>query len=139
MNDYQSLIRLRRWQLDEKRRQHGELVKLHDALLAQIQELEELVRTEGQVAGATDEPVFGYGAFVERTIAQRENIERSIAEVEVTLAISQEAVSEAYREVKKFELAAEYALERQRSQQARREQTASDELSIEIHRRQASA
>jgi flagellar export protein FliJ len=139
MNDYQSLIRLHRWQLDEKRRQHGELVKLHETLLALIEELDEVVRNERQVAGAADEPVFGYGAFVERTIAQRENIESSIAEVEVNLAVSLEVVSEAFREVKKFELAAEHAIERRRLWRARREQITLDELSIEMHRRQASA
>ncbi len=139
MSDYRSLIRLHRWQLDEKRRQHGELVKLHEMLLAEILELADVVRKEGQVAGAVDEPVFGYGAFVERTITQRENIERSIAEVEASLAVSQEAVGEAYREVKKFELAAAHAIERRRSRQARLEQTVADELSIEMHRRQAGA
>jgi flagellar export protein FliJ len=139
MSDFRSLIRLHRWQLDEKRRQHGELLKFQDGLLDRVGQLNAQIAAEGRLVGAAAEPVPGYGAYIGHSIAQRETIERSIAEVAAEIAASREAVADAYRELKKFELAEQNAAERQRLGESRRRQIALDELSIEMHRRRATA
>ncbi len=135
MNDYHPLIRLHKWQLDEKRRQHAELLKLHDGLVAQHGQFETTMRIEQEVVGASSEMAFGYDGYIQRSILQRENLRRSLSEVEAALSESQDELSEAFQELKKFELAAAHAQDRRKAEQERRQRIEMDELAIDMHRR----
>ena len=76
-------------------------------------------------------------AFIKATIDRRRKIEGSISEVDRSIAAAREEIAEAFQEFKKYETAHGNHLRREALKQSRREQTASDELGIELHRRQA--
>ena len=78
---------------------------------------------------------FGYDGYIQRSILQRENLRRSLSEVEAGLSESQDELSQAFQELKKFELAAAHAQDRRKAEQERRQRIEMDELAIDMHRR----
>ncbi|HEY8353048.1 MAG TPA: flagellar FliJ family protein [Sphingomonadales bacterium] len=134
MKAIQGMIRLHRWQADEKRRELAELEAMRDDLLARRAALEEEIRSEQSQA---QEAVvqFAYASYIRSALARRETLGHSIAEVERNLEIKREELAEAVRDLKKFETAAARRAERMREEAGRREQSALDEMSLNIHRR----
>ena len=139
MKRIQSLIRLRRWQLDEKRRQHAELLKHRDLLLQESQQLISAVTVEGDVVRKSLDIMPGYDAYVRRALAERSTLERAIADSEALIAVSQDTLAETYLEVKKYELTSEGIARRLQADEERRQQQSQDELSIDLYRRQHKA
>lgn len=134
--DLHNLIRLNEWEVDEKRRKLGELLRLMANLEAQAKALEEeLVREQAQAA---DQPVEGgilYGAYAENVIDRRERIKESMDQMEVAIEEAREELRVAYLELKKYEVAQENRDRRMAREAARRETMEYDEIGIETFRR----
>lgn len=131
-----SLIRLHEWNVDEKRRKMGELLRLQGELEDQVTQLEEdLVRE--QKAAAADPALAGltYGAYAKQVIQRRENLKDSIDQMEFVIGHAQDELSEAYRELKKYEIVDRNRQRRYELQQNRREQSMLDEIALNQHRR----
>ncbi|MBL4615888.1 MAG: flagellar FliJ family protein [Magnetovibrio sp.] len=131
-----NLIRLHEWTVDEKRRKLGELLRLQGELEDQVKQLEEdLVRE--QHAAASDPTLAGltYGAYAKKVIQRRENLQESIDQMEMVIGHAQDELSEAYRELKKYEIVDRNRQRRHEQQQDRREQIMLDEIAINQHRR----
>ena len=135
-----NLIRLHEWNVDEKRRKLGELLRLQGELEEQMKQLEEdLVRQ--QKAAAADPALAGltYGAFAEQAIQRRENLQDSIDQMEFVIGHAQDELSEAYQELKKYEIVERNRQRRYELEQARREQIMLDEIALNQHRRKKAA
>lgn len=137
MTALDQLVRLHRWTLDEKRQKLAELERFRTRLLDNIGTLEaELAREQAE---AERSPITSVSlpAFIKATIDRRRKIEGSIAEVDRSIAAAREEITLAFQEFKKYETAHGNHLRREAQKQSRREQAVSDELGIELHRRQA--
>ncbi len=135
-----NLIRLHEWNVDEKRRKLGELLRLQGELEDQMKQLEEdLVRQ--QRAAAADPTLAGltYGAFAEQAIKRRENLQDSIDQMEFVIGHAQDELSGAYQELKKYEIVERNRQRRYELEQARREQIMLDEIALNQHRRKRAA
>lgn len=135
-----NLIRLHEWNVDEKRRKLGELLRLQGELEDQMKQLEEdLVRQ--QRAAAADPTLAGltYGAFAEQAIKRRENLQDSIDQMEFVIGHAQDELSEAYQELKKYEIVERNRQRRYELEQTRREQIMLDEIALNQHRRKRAA
>lgn len=134
--DLQNLIRLNEWEVDEKRRKLGELLRLMANLEAQAKALEEeLVREQRE---AEQQPVEGgllYGAYAENVIERRERLKESMDQMEVAIEEAREDLRVAYLELKKYEVAQENRDRRLAKEAARRETMEFDEIGIETFRR----
>lgn len=131
-----NLIRLHEWNVDEKRRKLGELLRLQGELEDQMNQLEkDLVRE--QKAAAADPALAGltYGEYAKQVIQRRENLQGSIDQMEFVIGHAQEELSEAYRELKKYEIVDRNRQRRYEEQQSRREQSMLDEIALNQHRR----
>lgn len=136
MKGLSTLIRLHRWQLDEKRRQLADLERLLTDLSSQSERLQAEVRVEQRNAAETDEGRYAYPGYAAGVVDRRENLTRSIAEVEISLETAREDVAASFEKLKTYEQAERRQQDRARTSVARREQIRMDELGISMYRLQ---
>ena len=137
MTALDQLVRLHRWNLDEKRQKLAELERLRARLLGNIETLEVELAREQAAAMQSDTASLSLPVYVKTTIDRRRKIEDSIADVDRTIATARDEIAKAFQECKKYETAHDTHQRREALKQSRREQNAADELGIELHRRQA--
>ncbi len=129
------MIRLHKWQLDEKRRNLVELEKMRDDLKQNLTDLQnELIAEQKKVASS---PVVSitYAGYAQNVMARRVNIVNSILEIDASIEEVKDQVAEAFKELKKFEVVEQREREREMTERGRRQQIELDELAINMHRR----
>jgi len=131
------LVRLHRWTLDEKRQKLAELERFRAKMIMNIESLEAELAREQAAADRSEVTSMSLPAFIKATIDRRRKIENSIAEIDRSIAAAREEITQAFQEFKKYETAHGNHQRREALKQSRREQTAADELGIDLHRRQA--
>lgn len=137
MTALDQLVRLHRWTLDEKRQKLAELERFRAKMIMNIETLEADLAREQVAADRSDVASISLPAFIKATIDRRRKIENSIAEIDRSIAAAREEITQAFQEFKKYETAHGNHQRREALKQSRREQTAADELGIDLHRRQA--
>lgn len=135
MNSLKSIIRLHKWQLDEKRRALAELQNLADRLKNEAERLEQELRSEQETARHDIEASFGYAGFARAAIDRRRRIEESIAQVQQQIAVATDEMAEAYQDLKRYELAEEERLKREKEKIRRKEAEMLDETALVGFRR----
>lgn len=138
MSALDSLIRLHRWQLDERRRQLAELDALGEKLRQEQTRLASEEQSEQAAASASHEAATAYGNYATRLIERRDRLQKSLASVQQQIAEARETLAETYREVKRYEIASANRAMQQRKRLARAQQRTLDELAIENYRRKRS-
>jgi len=136
MRNRESLIRLHRFQVDEKRRKLAELELMAQEFRARERELEAQVEAEQKKAGISDVAHFAYPMFAKSVIRRRQNILTSIEDIERQLDAAKEELSDAFRELKKYEIIEDNRKRKVRKEVMRTEQAQLDEVALGIHRRQ---
>jgi flagellar protein FliJ len=128
MKSRNTLIRLKRFQLNEKRRQVAQI----EAMIADFQrmasDLEREIVAEQERAGIHDPTHFAYPTYAKAAIARRENLRRSIDELAAQLDEAKVALQESFEELKKVELLDERDQVRDRVAEEAREQADLDAL-----------
>ncbi len=137
MTHYDSLIRLHRWQLDERRRDLAALEELAASLREERMRLDAEDERERAVASASPEAALTYAGYARGLIDRRHRLERSAAEVAEQIARAREALAEAYQELKRYEIAAANRQKQQEQREAKRQQQALDEIGVESFRRKS--
>ena len=142
MKTRNTLVRLHKWQVDEKRRRLAELYasraefeKRMQAVESSIVREQEFVNSASEIQGDVG---FSYGAFAQAAIMQRDNIQRSIQSIDEMIVEALESVGEAYKSLKRQEIAAANQESRKTKARDRLEQIASDDQAIEGHQRKVS-
>lgn len=130
-----SVVRLHEWEMDEKRRKVGELLRLAERLEDQAKCLEkELLSEQKKAKESPSEAGFFYGNYAEAVIGRRRRIAESIAKTDEEIEIAREALREAYVEFKKYESAQKNRDARQAVELARKEQSFLDEVGLQQFR-----
>ena len=118
-----TLIRVKKFQLDEKHRKVAQM----EAMIVDFQriagDLEREIVAEQERAGIYDPSHFAYPTYAKAAIARRENLKRSIDELEAQLRDARVALQESAEELKRVELLDERDQSRDRSAADGREQT----------------
>ena len=131
------LIRYRKWELDEKRRNLATLQAMLDGFKAKAAALEDEILAEQAHAAGAPEVASAYGGYAVMAIERRQTLARSIADVKVKIAAAEDEVREAFEEMKRFEIAAERRARLAKQAAARRQQNTLDELALTIYRRRS--
>ncbi len=139
MSALSNLVRISRWQLDEKRQKLADMERLREKLEADITRLDNNLEEESRAADASDEARRAFPAFAEAERGRRERLCQSIEEVDRQIEDAREEVREAFREAKKYELALSNQDARERRKRERAETAAMDELGLQLHRRKRGA
>ena len=139
MSRLSTLIRLHRRQLDERRRRVVELETLTETTRGRVSALDEAVAAEGRAADEDLAIRASYPAYVTAAGQQRRKLLATLETLACELAEAEEAVTSAFQELKRYELAEEARQRRERELLARRERIMLDEMAIESFRREAAA
>ncbi|MTH96756.1 flagellar export protein FliJ [Roseibium sp. RKSG952] len=128
MKTRDSLMRLKRFQVDDKRRQLAQIEAMIAEFNRMADELDDQIASEQERVGITDVSHFAYPTFAKAAATRRDNLRNSALELNGQYEKARDELSEAIEELKKFELLAERDLLRERSAQEMAEQDQLDEI-----------
>jgi flagellar protein FliJ len=137
MKSREALIRLHRFRVDEIRKRLKSLDEMRADLTKKMSDLEAMVQEEQRRAAHSDLGRLAYPSFARSVQARRENIQRTIDEVERQASQVTEELQNAYRELKKHEIAADNESARDRVEYARQVQSELDDIALGRHIRKA--
>ena len=130
-----TLIRLNEWNVDERRRELGDVLRALAELETGLERLrQEVTKEQNAAAAAPAEAGFFYGRYAQGVIGRRQSINDGIQRMEAQVAAAREKLNESYRELKKFEVAQRTRDEREARELARREQGVLDEIGLTLFR-----
>ena len=132
---HEPLIRLARFKVEELQKQMAELDRSRQALIDQIERLEASVPEEQAVAAESKEGFLAYGSYAQAVIKRKENIRLSLEEVDIQANALRGRLSEAFQELKKYELLEERRLAQAEKALRAAEQDELDEIAQVRHRR----
>lgn len=135
MKTRDSLIRLKRFQVDDKRRQLTQIESMIAEFNRMADELDEQIRAEQERVGITDVTHFAYPTFAKAAATRRDNLKNSAHELDEQLEHAREELAEAIEELKKFEQLEERDQQRERSAQEMAEQEELDEIAGRVRAR----
>ena len=135
MKSRDSLIRLKRFHVDEKRRQVAQIEMMIAEFERLAADLDQQIRAEQERTGIHDLTHYAYPTFARAAMQRRDNLRTSADELRGQLQDARDALAEAFEDLKKFELLDERDSERERVGQAVREQAALDEIAAQMHGR----
>jgi flagellar export protein FliJ len=130
MKSRDTLIRLRKFQVDEKRRRTAQI----EAMIAEFDrmcaDLDREIRTEQERAGIHDPAHFAYPTYAKAAAQRRENLKRSTDDLKAQLDAAQAELAEAFEELKKVELLNERDQVAERAAENAAEQRELDSIGI---------
>ena len=130
MKGLNTLIRLAKFRLDEARRQLAELERLRASFTQGLEKLAAEVAREQQVAAQSVEPHNGYAAYARAAMARRGTIEKSLDDLGPMLGQAEAAVTAAFQEMKRYELAEAHHRRRAEDKARKREAAALDATAL---------
>ncbi|HZT51523.1 MAG TPA: flagellar FliJ family protein [Stellaceae bacterium] len=137
MSALEGMVRLQRWQLDERRRQLADLELLAQKLRDERHRLADEEAAEQHVAAGSREAAVAYGGFARRLIERRQKLEQSLVSVEQQVAAARDALAATYQEMKRYETVIANRASQHRKRTNRVRQAFLDELGIQAHRRKS--
>jgi flagellar protein FliJ len=130
MKSRETLIRLKKFQVDERRRKVAQI----EAMIAEFDrmaaDLEREIKVEQDRAGIHDPAHFAYPTYAKAAITRRENLRRSAEELRIQLEDAKLALAEAFDELKKVELLDERDQMREREAESAAEQAELDSIAL---------
>ena len=130
MKSRETLIRLKKFQVDEKRRRVAQI----EAMIAEFQrmsiDLEREIQTEQERAGINDPTHFAYPTYAKAAIQRRENLNRSTDELRGQLEEARGHLADAFEDLKKVEMLDERDQARERAEENAREQADMDSIGL---------
>ncbi len=128
MKSRETLIRLKKFQVDEKRRKVAQI----EAMIAEFEriatDLDREIKVEQDRAGIHDPGHFAYPTYAKAAMTRKENLVRSADELKTQLDDAQAALGEAFEELKKVEMLDERDQARERADANAREQAELDRI-----------
>jgi flagellar protein FliJ len=135
MSAIESLIRLYRWQLDERKRHLADLEGLAARLREDEQRLEEENAREQALVATSPEAAYVYAGYARNLVERRRKLRQSQAEVAQQIAEAREALADAFQEVKRYEITAANRVRLETEREERRQQRVLDDLGADGFRR----
>lgn len=128
MKSRETLIRLKRFHVDEKRRQVAQI----EAMIADFQrmanDLDREIAAEQSRAGIDDPGHFAYPTYAKAAMQRRDNLTRSADDLQGQLEDARAQLAEAFEELKKVEILEERDQNRERASEGKAEQAELDRI-----------
>ena len=128
MKSRETLIRLKKFEVDEKRRKVAQIESMIAEFDRIAAELDREIKVEQDRAGIHDPAHFAYPTYAKAAITRRENLHRSAGELKAQLDDAQAALGEAFEELKKVEMLDERDQAREKAEAAARDQAELDRI-----------
>lgn len=137
MKGLTGLIKVEQQQLETKRKALADLEQQRAQCENQLVEIARDIEAEGRVAEEAPDTALDYSRFLTAAMARRRNVQSTIDSLDRDIEIARGAVADAYRELRKYELAHERAEKARALTRRRRDQTKMDDIGMTLHRRKA--
>jgi flagellar export protein FliJ len=128
MKSRDTLIRLKKFQVDECRRKVAQIETMIAEFLRMATDLDREIQVEQERAGIHDPAHFAYPTYAKAAMQRRENLKRSADELQGQLEEARAALQESFEELKKVELLDERDQLRERNAENAREQAELDSI-----------
>lgn len=130
-----TLIRLRRFRVDEMKRRMATLDGMKADAERKLADLEDSVARERQRAGDSDIGRLAFPSFLRSIEVRRENLRATLKEIERERVTAQADLNTAFQDLKSLEFATEQQAKRVAEIEARRGQSRLDEMALVRHLR----
>ena len=137
MKSRAALIRLKRFQVDEKRTRVVQIESMIADFENSIGDLDAQIASEQERAGINDPTHYAYPTFAKAALQRRDNLKASVADLESQLDVAREELEAAFEELKKIELLEERAEREARALEDAQEQRETDEIAATMTTRGA--
>ncbi|KKC34157.1 flagellar export protein FliJ [Devosia psychrophila] len=124
----ESLIRLKKFQVDEKRRQVAQIEMMISDFERMASELDQQIEIEQTKTGISDVAHFAYSTFAKAALTRRDNLLNSASDMKGKLEAAQDGLAEALEDLKKVELLDQREHQREKDEQLKIEQQEYDEI-----------
>src|ERR1700691_5216845 len=104
MKSRETLIRLKKFQVDEKQRKVAQIETMIAEFERMAGDLEREIRVEQDRAGIHNPAHFAYPTYAKAAIGRRENLKRSADELNVQVDDAKAALGDAFEELKKVQM-----------------------------------
>jgi len=135
MKRQNTLTRVKRFKVDELKRQLGTLDAMRADLERKLADLEDSVARERQRANDSEIGRLAFPSFLRSIESRRENLRTTLKEIERERAQCQTDLEAAFQELKSLELASESQAKRAEEAEGRRSQSRLDEMALVRHLR----
>jgi flagellar export protein FliJ len=130
-----SLLRLKRFRVEELKRRLGTLEEMKGDLERKLADLDESVAREKHRSGDSDIGRLAFPSFVRSIDVRRDNIRATMKELEREHAAAEGDLTSAFQDLKSFEMAEGERVRRIAEAETQAAQSRMDELSIVRHLR----
>lgn len=131
----ETLIRLGRFEVDEKRRALRDILDREQALRDEVAMLEAQERAEQSFVAEHVEQAGFYGSYSAANKRRREAVLEKIAAIIPEIEAARDSLADAFAAQKRYEIAFQNREEAARAEEGRREREELDELALNAHRR----
>jgi flagellar protein FliJ len=138
MNRTDTLLRLKRFRVDEMKRRIAAIDAMRNDLERKLADLDDNVAREKQRAGDSDIGRLAFPSFLRSIDARRENLRNTLKEIEREHASALLDLNNAFQDLKALEFATEQQAKRLAEIETRRAQTRMDEMALVRHLRKHS-
>src|ERR1700749_1068927 len=128
MKSRETLIRLKKFQVDEKRRKVAQIETMIAEFDRIAAELDREIKVEQDRAGIHDPGHFAYPTYAKAAMTRKENLKRSTDELRVQLDDAKATLGEAFEELKKVEMLDERDQQREKAEANAREPAEVDRI-----------
>ncbi len=135
MKGLATLIRYKKWNLDEKRRALGEFERLERNLRAELASLADEMKAEQAAALVSPESSYAFADYAKAARGRGARLDESLLSVQSQAEAVRDEVAQAFEELKRYELTQANHEREARFESDRREQRVLDEISQDGYRR----
>src|SRR5580658_3997078 len=135
MNRTDTLLRLKRFRVDEMKRRMASIETMKADLEKKLSDLDDNVTREKQRAGDSDIGRLAFPSFLRSIESRRENLRTTLKDIEREHAAAQLDLTTAFQDLKSLEFATEQQAKRIAETQTRRAQARLDEMALVQHLR----
>src|ERR1700742_568173 len=138
MNRTDTLLRLKRFRVDEMKRRMASIETMKADLEKRLSDLDDNVTREKQRAGDSDIGRLAFPSFLKSIEIRRENLRTTLKDIEKEYAAAQLDLTNAFQDLKALEAATEQQARLLAEIQTRRAQARLDEMAMVRHLRKHS-
>lgn len=133
MKSRKTLVRLRKFEVDEKKQKVGDLEIMIQEFRRMADDLNRQVELEQQKAGVSDVNHYAYPTFAKAALQRRDNLIASLEDLEAKLGEAQGELADAFEALKKIEMLEERGIAGDRFGREQIEQRDLDEFASHRH------
>lgn len=130
MKSRETLLRLKRFQVDEKRRRVNQIETMIAEFHRMAGDLEREIKAEETRAGIADPAHFAYPTYAKAAMGRRDNLIQSADNLQGQLDEAKAALQEAFEEMKKVEILEDRERATERAAEAARDQAMMDSIGL---------